>query len=74
MAAAAFPLVFVGISGDGVSCHASPPLTLASNRGKAVDGVPPPPPCVVVRGGRQCSNGGQRRQQRRRWLAADLLT
>jgi hypothetical protein len=25
MAAAAFPLVFVGIGGDGVSFHASPP-------------------------------------------------
>jgi hypothetical protein len=73
MAAAAFPLVFVGVGGGGVSCHTSLPLTLASSSGKAVDIVPPPPPCAVVRGGRQRSNGGRRRQQRRQWLAVDLL-
>jgi hypothetical protein len=73
MAAAAFPLVFVGVGGGGVSCHASPPLKLASSSGKAFNIVPPPPPCVVVRGGRQRGNRGRQWQQRWRWLAVDLL-
>jgi hypothetical protein len=57
-AVAAFPLVFVGVGGGGMSFHASSPLALASSSGKAVDVVPLPPPCVVVRGGRQRGNGG----------------